>query len=60
MAYVMQVWYVVGDPDNLLFKDKLDAESYAREVFPDEDGDKRYARIFYREVHTFKELFQRS
>lgn len=50
-----QVWYVQGDPDVMgqwpnLFGTKEAAERYAREVFPDESEDRRYARIFYRVV----------
>ena len=49
------IWYVQGDPNAVgnwpnLFSTKETAESYARTVFPDESEDRRYARIFYREV----------
>lgn len=53
-AKTTEVWFVAGaDPDLLipvLFTSKLSAEEYARTVFPDEDADKRYARVYYREV----------
>ena len=53
-AKTTKVWFVAGaDPDLLipvLFTSKLSAEKYARTVFPDEDADKRYARVYYREV----------
>lgn len=47
------VWYVQGDKYVELFKTKQDAEQWARELFPEEDAEKRYARIFFRQVHTY-------
>ena len=50
-----EVWYVQGEEPNgwpTLFEDKILAEKYARDLFPNEDEDKRYARIYYREVYT--------
>ena len=49
----MQVWYVQGDEERYFFAHKIDAERYARLLFPAEDSYKRYARIFYRTVYTF-------
>jgi hypothetical protein len=49
----MQVWYVRGDEDKLLFVEKLDAERHARYIFPDEDAHRRYARIYYRTVYKY-------
>lgn len=50
-----QVWYV-HDPSEpgwpQLFDTKLAAEQYARMLFPNETEDKRYARIYYREVYS--------
>jgi hypothetical protein len=46
----MKIWFVVGDPDEdmpNLWLTKMDAEKFAREVFPDESEDKRYARVRY-------------
>lgn len=60
---MVQVWYVQGesdlsvDPDKpgpTLWETKEDAEKYARYLFPDEDPDTRYARIYYREVTTWE------
>lgn len=51
-------WYVQGDPDDATFGNKLAAERWARFQFPYEDGDKRYARIFYREGVTHDELWK--
>lgn len=50
------VWFVSveGEDSPPLFHTKIDAESYARELFPNEDPYKRYARIYYREVHTYE------
>ena len=48
------VWYVQGDGNNLLWKTKMDAEMYARELFPDEPAHYRYARIMYTEVHSYE------
>ena len=61
----MKVWFVVGDPDRdmpNLWQHKIDAEKFAREIFPDESEDTRYARIRYAVVidyegvgfHTYK------
>ena len=47
------VWYVQGDKYVELFKTKQDAEQWARELFPEEDAEKRHARIFFRQVHTY-------
>jgi len=41
-------WYVAGDDTELLFAEKMAAEIWARKLFPQEDEDQRYARIYYR------------
>jgi hypothetical protein len=44
------VWYIRGEPHDALptlFATKLGAEAYARQLFPDEDPDTRYARIYF-------------
>ena len=58
-----EVYYVQGDPDMSpsgqwpnLFETKEAAEVYARYVFPDEGEDKRYSRIYCREVLTMSDL----
>lgn len=57
-----EVWYVVGETDNTdmmfpTFFDSIEAaEVYARMLFPDEDADKRYGRIFYRNILTMSDL----
>ena len=49
------VWYVQGESDvPTLWETKEDAEKYARYLFPDEDPDTRYARIYFREVITWE------
>lgn len=50
-----EVWYVQGEEVRTLFKTKMDAERYARYLFPDEDESKRYARIFFIHVFSFEE-----
>lgn len=40
-------WYVQGDTSIATFATKIEAEARARVMFPDEDADKRYARIFF-------------
>lgn len=54
MHVVAHVWYVRGDDANQFFATKLDAEKYARILFPEESEFTRYGRIFYREVFTEK------
>ena len=51
-----QVWYV-QDPSDAgywpqLFDTKEAAEQYARELFPEESEEKRYSRIYYRNVYS--------
>jgi hypothetical protein len=53
MKTVTQVWYLVGDPDKVLWATKEDAEKWAREAFPEEDFAKRYARIRYYNVESY-------
>lgn len=53
-----QVWYVLGEPDvqqgwnPTLFATKTAAEMYARQLWPLENPDTRYARVLYRSVWT--------
>lgn len=54
MHVVAHVWYVRGDDANKFFATKLDAEKYARILFPEESEFTRYGLIFYREVFTEK------
>ena len=51
-----QVWFVqdADDPRPQLWDTKMDAEIYARVCFPDESEDRRYARIYSRDVYTIK------
>lgn len=58
LRQVCEVWYVDGagghdHPQPTLFQFKIDAERFAREVFPDDDVQKRYARIYFRNVFTY-------
>jgi len=57
-----EVWYVMGETDNTdmmlptLFDSKEAAEVYARMMFPNEDADKRYGRILFRNILTMFDL----
>lgn len=51
----LEVWTVIGDSDNTLFSDKLSAEIYARQLFPNDDPYNRYARVMSRRVYEIKE-----
>ena len=53
MRATQEVWFVSGCEDGYLFESKLDAEIYAREIFPEESEDKRYARIYFKTVYEF-------
>lgn len=60
---VQQVWYVSGadavdEIMPVLFTTKMAAEKFARIRFPDEDPDKRYARIFYRLVWSANDVYE--
>ena len=50
------VWFVKGDPDNLILANKPCAETLARLLFPDEDVHTRYARIYYKPVLNLHNL----
>lgn len=51
---MIQVWFVVGDPDEILFVNKISAERHAREIFPDDPADRRYGRIKYKQVFNYE------
>jgi len=54
------IWYVnEGEGFHLVdqvFEKKIQAEKYARALFPDESEDSRYARIYCKPVVSFKEV----
>jgi hypothetical protein len=54
-----EIWYVdEGEGFHLVshvFETKIEAERYARVVFPGESEDLRYARIYCKPVVSFKE-----
>jgi hypothetical protein len=52
-----EVWFVSGCEEGYLFETKLDAEIYARKIFPDMSEDNRYARVYFKTVYEFKEGF---
>lgn len=43
----VNLWYVVGI-GGVYYGTKMQAEAEARKAFPNEDADKRYARIYYK------------
>lgn len=49
------VWTVSDDPDRMLWRTKLDAEKWCRELHPHLDEDARYARIYYKTVYSYEE-----
>jgi hypothetical protein len=51
------VWYVSDSEPGWppLFDTKEAAEQWARILFPNEDPQKRYTRIFYRTVYQYEE-----
>jgi hypothetical protein len=55
-----EIWYVdEGEGFHLVahvFETKIEAERYARELFPEESQDLRHARIYCKEVVSFKEV----
>ena len=55
-----EIWYVnEGEGFHLVahvFETKIEAERYARELFPEESESERYSRIYSKEVVSFKEL----
>jgi len=52
---MVQVWYVLGEENPFtLWETKEDAEKCARYLFPDENPDVRYARVYCREVTTWE------
>ena len=52
-----EVWYVVDEEYEgdipLLWRTKMDAEIYARRLFPDESPDARYARVRFIKLLAF-------
>ena len=54
-----EIWYVdEGEGFHLVayvFETKIEAERYARELFPEESQDLRHARIYFKTVYEFKE-----
>lgn len=45
--FSVELWYVVGI-GGVYYGTKMQAEAEARKAFPNEDADKRYARIYYK------------
>ncbi len=56
-----EIWYVNDGNGGFhwvdhVFETKIEAERYARECFPDETEDERYARIHCKPVVSYKEM----
>jgi hypothetical protein len=55
-----EIWYVdEGEGFSLVahvFETKIEAERYARAMYPEESEDSRYSRIHCKEVVSFKEM----
>ena len=54
-----QVWYLWQEREDfpsLWFDTKITAEAAARMLYPDEEPNKRHARIFFRPVITMADL----
>jgi hypothetical protein len=56
-----EVWFVLGDDDDSsmpnLWRTKMDAEIYARRMYPDEAPDKRYARIYSEKIMSYDQQY---
>ena len=50
------IWVVRGSDDPTVFDTKEAAEMYARMVFHYETEERRYARVYFREVWTLADL----
>ena len=46
----VDLWYVVGI-GGVYYGTKIQAETAARQAFPDEDERRRYARIYYKRFY---------
>ena len=57
-----EVWYVAEDSYGFhtyiphVFETKIEAEKYARMMFPEESESERYSRIYCKPVVSFKEM----
>ena len=55
-----EIWYVdEGEGFHLaahVFETKIEAEMYARAMFPEESENERYSRIYCKPVVSFKEV----
>ena len=57
----MKVWFVTGEDMEgrytpTLLDSKATAEAYAKMMYPDEDADMRYERIYCHDVLTMSDL----
>lgn len=58
---INEVWFVLGDDDEsvmpILWRTKMDAEIYARRMYPDESPDTRYARIYSEKILSYDDQY---
>ena len=56
-----EVWFVLGDDEDgdmpTLWRTKMDAEIYARRMYPDESPDRRYARIYSEQILSYDQQY---
>lgn len=53
---INEVWSVITDDLDeapILWRTKTDAETYARRMYPNEDPNKRYARIYFERILSY-------
>lgn len=59
-THINEVWIVSDDFQDeipILWRTKADAEIHARRMYPDESPDKRYARIYYRNICSYDDQY---
>lgn len=55
-----EVWIVLGDDEDespILWRTKMDAEIYARRMYPDESPNRRYARIYSEQIMSYDQQY---
>jgi hypothetical protein len=56
-----EVWFVLDDDEDSgmpnLWRTKMDAEIYARRMYPDESPDRRYARIYSEKIMSYDQQY---
>ena len=56
-----EVWFVLDDDEDSgmpnLWRTKMDAEIYARRMYPDESPDRRYALIYSEKIMSYDQQY---